>query len=111
MLGTLRQEAARTGERRDREHPQVIHRCGIRKPRSPRVAWCVARLPLASAAPVIPGASTRENVERPAAPRQCPILGACGRPWGLPGDTMECRCGSWGDSAGDKREDLPGQRR
>ena len=61
--------------------------------RNPRVAWYVARLPLASAAPVIPGASTRENVEPQVYARQRGGGLSCGSTWGSPGDGVACCCG------------------
>ncbi len=83
MGRTLRQERAGRRERRDVAYPQVIHRfTRPRRTRSPRVALCVACLPLASDVPVIPGASTRENVDPRRCARQRQVHLGCGPTWG-----------------------------
>jgi hypothetical protein len=83
MGGTLRQEGARSPDRRDQASAHVIHRLvGPLMTRSPRVALYVAHLPLASAVPVIPGAPTRENVEPREYARQRRDDLPCGRTWG-----------------------------
>jgi hypothetical protein len=68
--------------------------------RSPRVAHYFVHLPLANAAAVIPGASTRENVELRGQRRQRLDLLDCGPTWGRPGDGEACRCGTPQENVG-----------